>query len=193
MGRTRRILIIDGHPDPAVDRLVHALADAYGAAAEESGHEVRTATLAVLDLTPLRSRAEWEQGETPEVIERLQGDLLWADHLVLLFPLWLGDMPALVKALLEQVLRPGFAFVEEGGRLRPHLGRRSARIIVTMGMPALVYRLWFGAQAIKLIRRAICGLVGIRPVRATVIGSIERPGVAGRALRRVAALGRHAR
>lgn len=193
MRRKRKVLIIDGHPDPAVDRLVHALANAYGTAAEEEGHAVRTATLAVLDLAPLRSRAEWEQGETPETIGRLQEDLLWADHVVLLFPLWLGDMPALMKALLEQMLRPGFAFVEIGGRLRPHLGHRSARIIVTMGMPALVYRLWFGAQAVKLIRHAICGLVGIRPVRATVIGSIERPGAADRALRRVAALGRGAR
>ena len=33
----------------------------------------------------------------------------WAQHLVLMFPLWLGDMPALMKAFLEQVARPGLA------------------------------------------------------------------------------------
>ncbi|ATE67154.1 NAD(P)H-dependent oxidoreductase [Rhizorhabdus dicambivorans] len=189
----RKVLVIDGHPDPTKERLIHALATAYRTAAEEAGHEVRTATLAVLDLAPLRSRAEWETGTLPEGIAAVQADLLWADHLVLLFPLWLGDMPALTKALLEQILRPGFAFGEDRGRLRPRLGGRSARLIVTMGMPAAIYRLWYAGHAIKVLRRSICGLVGIRPVRATVIGSIERTGTAERALRHMARLGRRAR
>jgi putative NADPH-quinone reductase len=34
----------------------------------------------------------------------------WCEHLVLVMPLWLGTMPALLKAFLEQVMRPGFAF-----------------------------------------------------------------------------------
>ena len=33
-----------------------------------------------------------------------------ADHIVFIFPLWLGTMPALLKALLEQLMRPGIAF-----------------------------------------------------------------------------------
>ena len=36
--------------------------------------------------------------------------MTWADHVVILYPLWLGSMPALLKALLEQMLRPGFAY-----------------------------------------------------------------------------------
>ena len=35
-------------------------------------------------------------------------------YLVLFFPLWLGDMPALLKGFLEQVARPGFAFMPQG-------------------------------------------------------------------------------
>src|SRR3546814_9849412 len=59
----------------------------------------------------------------------------WADHLVILYPLWLGDVPALLKGFLEQILRPGFA-IDEGstGMSAKLLTGRSARIIVTMGM-----------------------------------------------------------
>ena len=34
-----------------------------------------------------------------------QADIGWAQHIVLFFPLWLGDMPAVLKAFLEQVAR----------------------------------------------------------------------------------------
>lgn len=30
--------------------------------------------------------------------------------MVILYPLWLGSMPAMLKALIEQMLRPAFAF-----------------------------------------------------------------------------------
>ena len=38
---TKRIAIIQGHPDPAGNHLLNAMADAYAQAAIESGHEVR--------------------------------------------------------------------------------------------------------------------------------------------------------
>ena len=50
-------------------------------------------------------------------------------------------MPALLKGFLEQVARPGFAFgPQQSGARFAHKGRtgRSARVVVTMGMPALV-------------------------------------------------------
>ena len=43
---------------------------------------------------------------------------LGVEHLVIVFPLWLGDMPAVLKGFFEQVLRPGFAIGEAGqGRM----------------------------------------------------------------------------
>ncbi|HWA60997.1 MAG TPA: hypothetical protein VG939_06460 [Caulobacteraceae bacterium] len=37
----RRILIVNGHPDPAPERLCAALASAYGEAARAAGRETR--------------------------------------------------------------------------------------------------------------------------------------------------------
>jgi putative NADPH-quinone reductase len=168
-----RIAIIDAHPDPARERFVHALADAYaeGAAA---AHEVRRLRLAELDFPLLRSMDEWMNGPVPESLRDAQQAIRWADHLVFLYPLWLGDMPALLKAFLEQVARPGFALEYASKRFpRKLLKGKSARLVVTMGMPALFYRLVYRAHSLKSLERNILSFVGIRPIRHNVIGSVE--------------------
>jgi putative NADPH-quinone reductase len=49
---------------------------------------------------------------------------------------------------------------------------RSARVIVTMGMPALIYRWYYGAHGLKNLKRNILRFVGFAPVRDTVVGSV---------------------
>ena len=174
MAENRRILIIQGHPDVTENHLGHDLAHAYGAAATAAGHQVRTATPAQLDFPLLRSQKEWESGPLPPGLQKAQDDIAWAQHLVLFFPLWLGDMPALLKGFLEQVARPGFAFRPEKGSPfgQKGLAGRSARVVVTMGMPALVYRFYFRAHSVKSLERNILGFVGIAPVHETLIGLV---------------------
>jgi putative NADPH-quinone reductase len=122
----------------------------------------------------LRSQREFEDGTPPESIEVAQRTIAWSDHLVIIYPLWLGSMPALLKGFLEQVFRPVFVMQTEpdGGSKRPLKGK-SARVIVTMGMPALAYRWFFRAHGLKSLERNILSFVGIRPMRATLIGGIE--------------------
>jgi len=89
------------------------------------------------------------------------------------FPLWLGTMPALVKAFLEQIMRPGVAFAyQEHGFPKRLLAGKSARLVVTMGMPVLAYRWWFFGHGIKGLERSILRFAGIRPVRASMFGMI---------------------
>lgn len=166
------ILIVDGHPDADRARFVHALADAYAAGAAATGHEVRRIDLATLDFPLLRSRADWTGGAPVPAIAQAQADIRWASHIVFLYPLWLGDVPALLKGFLEQVARPGFALAE--GRMpRPLLKGRSARLVVTMGMPAFFYRFYYGAHSVKSFERNILKLAGIKPVEHTLIGNVE--------------------
>lgn len=166
------IVLIDGHPDADRGRFVHALADAYAAGAETGGHAVRRIELATLDFPMLRSRAQWMDASPCAAIAQAQEAIRWAEHLVFFYPLWLGDMPALLKAFLEQLARPGFALAE--GRMpKPLLGGRSARLVVTMGMPAFFYRFFYGAHSVKSFERNILKLAGIKPVESSLIGNIE--------------------
>jgi putative NADPH-quinone reductase len=170
----KRILLLQGHPDNSQRHFCHALADAYAAGALKGGHEIRHVEVAALDFPLLRSERDWEQGSLPPVLEDTQQAIKWAEHLVLFFPLWLGDMPALLKGFLEQVARPGFAFSGESTNPFMHKGLtgRTARVVVTMGMPTLVYRWYFRAHSVKSLERNILGFVGIAPIHETLIGRI---------------------
>lgn len=177
----RRIVLIEGHPDAVLPHLCGALADAYQTGAEAAGHEVRRVPVAKLDFPLLRTQLDWEHGEVPASLQSAQDDIAWAQHLVFFFPLWLGDMPALLKAFLEQVARPGFAFKAVGSNPFAHKGLtgRSARVVVTMGMPALIYRWYFRAHSVKSLERNILGFVGVAPVNETLIGMVDRLGEDG--------------
>lgn len=175
-----RILLIQGHPDPAPTHFGHALAHAYRDGAIEGGHEIRQIEVAALDFPLLRTQQEWMNEPVPPALRPAQQDILWAEHLVLFFPLWLGDMPALLKGFLEQVARPGFALGRAAGHDMPEklLAGRSARVVVTMGMPAMVYRYYFRAHSVKSLERNILGFVGIAPVHETLIGQVDAPDAA---------------
>lgn len=192
----KRILIIDGHPDATAERYLHALSSAYRDGARAGGHEVRGIVVSELEFPLLRTSEDFRSGNPNETIRKCQQDLAWADHVVILFPLWLGSMPALLKGFLEQVLRPGFAFAAGKGRHLPRklLRGRSARVVVTMGMPGLFYRWYFRAHSLKSLERNILGFCGLRPVRACVIGMVESMSQAGRGnwLARVQKLGQRA-
>ncbi len=81
----------------------------------------------------------------------------------------------MLKGFLEQVARPGFAFEREAGSAtysRKGLKGRSTRLVVTMGMPALIYRWYFCAHSAKSLERNVLGFVGIAPVQETLIGMV---------------------
>lgn len=194
----RRILIVIGHPDPSPDRLCRGLAKAYGEGAEQAGHVVRRVDLAALDFPMLRTMQEFEHGVVPNSLKEAAEAIVWAEHIVFVFPLWLGTMPALLKAFLEQVMRPGtaFAYPDKGGGFPKTLLRgRSARMVVTMGMPSIFYRLWFLSHGIAGMRRSILRFAGISPVRETLFGMVAGAGDATRAkwLGQIRKLGERAR
>ena len=168
---TKRIAILQGHPDASTQHLCHALAQAYAEGAQAAGHEVRIIDVAQLDFPVLRSHADWDGGTLPPSLADGVQTLRWAEHVVLFFPLWLGDMPALLKAYLEQISRDALSFERTNGTPKMLAGR-TARIVATMGMPAVVYRWYFRAHSVRALERNILGFFGVSPVHETLIGSV---------------------
>jgi putative NADPH-quinone reductase len=169
-----RIAIVEGHPDPAGTRLGNALASAYAEGALQGGHEVERVVVAHLDFPILRSALDWNTAAPPEVIVNCQRTLAAADHLAIFYPLWLGDMPALLKAFLEQTFRPTFSTTTATGATFPKILKgKSARIVVTMGMPGFFYRWYYGAHSLKNLERNILKFAGASRVRSTHFGMVE--------------------
>jgi putative NADPH-quinone reductase len=176
-----RLLIIQGHPDPAGGHLCHALADGYAQGARQAGHAVTRVDVASLDFPWLRSKEAFEAAPLPDMLRSAQEAIGQADHLCIVYPLWHGTFPAVLKAFLEQVFRPGFAYVLGGRSWRGRLRGKSARIVVTLGMPVLVYRWYFGAHGLKGLERSILGFRGIGPIRESLFGMVETASATKRA------------
>jgi putative NADPH-quinone reductase len=135
----RRLTIVQGHPDPNSRRLCDALADAHAEGTAAAGHEITRIEVAQLDFPILRTQEEFERSHLPETLVEERNGIVSAQHLVMIFPLWHGTMPALLKAFLEQVMRPGVALeYRKHGFARGLLAGPSARIVVTMGMPVYI-------------------------------------------------------
>jgi putative NADPH-quinone reductase len=186
----KKILLIQGHPDAGHGHLGDALVTAYAPAAVQAGHEVNILTVAALKFPLLASKQDWENGVPCADILQAQQQIAAVEHLVFFYPLWLGSMPALLKGFLEQVLRPDFAFGGDNKRQQPLKGK-SARIVITMGMPGLVYRWFFRAHSLKSMERNILAFCGIGPISNTLIGLVEshEPHHQAKALQKMAKLG----
>jgi putative NADPH-quinone reductase len=167
----KRIAIIQGHPDPAGHHLLHAMADAYAEGVGAAGHELRRIEVAKLEFPLLRTQADFETGELPSALVQARDDMGWAEHWVFLFPLWHGTMPAFFKGFLEHIFRPGFALeYDPKGFPKRLLAGRSARIVVTMGMPVIFYRWYFGAFGLRVFERSMLSFAGIKPIRESLYG-----------------------
>lgn len=190
-----KIAIIVGNPLP--DSYSEALGKAYQRGAESGGHQVQLFMLGRMNFDAiLREGYRREQPLEPDLVAA-RAAFVACEHVVFIFPLWCGDMPALLKGFIERVLQPDLLTVQKsGGKASWKMFKgKSARVIMTMGMPGFFYRWYFGAHALKLLRRNILQFVGIKPVRSTIYGMIEAVSDDTRKqwLREVEALGHAAR
>jgi putative NADPH-quinone reductase len=106
VAQVKHITLIQGHPDPTGGHFCHKLADAYLQGAATSGHAVEVINVAQLEFPLLRSQAEFHGGPVPSDIARAQTALANAEHLVFIYPIWMGTMPALLKGFLLRALVP---------------------------------------------------------------------------------------
>lgn len=95
----KHILILNGNPDPKAERLSHALCRAYHEGAEEPGAMVRHINVGGVEFPMLHDAAEFGTEPSEPAVEAAQGAFLTADHIVFVYPLWLGGPPALLKRL----------------------------------------------------------------------------------------------
>lgn len=188
-----RIAIIVGHS--MTGTYCEALAEAYRRGAVEARHQTALINTATLAFDPvLRGGYRALQPLEPD-LAAARDAIAAADHLVLIFPLWLGTLPAIFKGFLERVIQPDiFEPAKTGQFVTPWKGK-SVRIVMTMGMPGFIYRWYYGAHALKMLKRNILSFLGAGPIRSTIYGSVESVSQERRTrwLNDIEALGRQAK
>ena len=145
-----KVLIVHAHPEPQT--FTAALRDQAVATLEGQGHEVKVSDLYAMQWNPVASAADFSSRENPEYLvyaleQRLgvkkqsiaadiQGELdklLWADLLILNFPIFWFSAPAMLKGWIDRVLVSGVCyggkrFYDQGG-----LAGKRAMVTVTLG------------------------------------------------------------
>ena len=181
--KPKRTLVVLGHPD--TESYCGALADEYQAGAEAAGAEVRRVNLDELDFDPSLHKGYKEIQQLEPDLLQLQEDILWSEHVVFLYPLWWGSMPAVMKGFIDRAFHPtfGFKFVSDKSYLwHGLLTGRSARIIVTMDGPPIAMRLLFSDPQIQAFKNMTLKFCGFSPVRVSQFGSVKRSSRARRLL-----------
>ncbi|MCL2296825.1 MAG: NAD(P)H-dependent oxidoreductase [Proteobacteria bacterium] len=168
----KRVLLVLASPTGSFGE---TLAEAYRDGAQSAGHDLRLLALNQLAFDPILHQGYRE-------IQTLEPDLLaaqdairWAQHLVFVYPLWWGTMPALLKGFVERLFLPGFAFQYRPNTMVPDklLRGRSAQLIVTMDTPPWFFRLFFRNAGHRIMKNHILEFCGIRPVSILDFGPIK--------------------
>ncbi|MEM9986169.1 MAG: NAD(P)H-dependent oxidoreductase [Bacteroidota bacterium] len=165
------ILIINGHPHR--ESYSNALADAYQQAAEKS-EQVERLDLIDLDFSPILKYGYHQRTPHEPDLARAMDLLKRADHLVLIFPVWWGQMPALLKGFIDRVFLPGHFFTyHENGYTRDKLMRgKTARVIMTMDAPVWFDRWVYGRPAYRAVKQVVLNYCGYRS-RVLALGDVK--------------------
>ncbi len=169
----KRILVINGHPDPAQEHLCAALAEAYARGAAEAGHQVARLDVGALDFPMIRSLKDYQRAAVTPDMRSAQDAVKHAQHLVLVFPIWFGSPPAVLKGFFEQLLRTGYSLSSPQAAMSSILTGKSARLIVTMGMPTPVFSFLLGGHGVASLEKGLFLVTGVGPVRRTLLGSVH--------------------
>ena len=162
-----RILLVLAHPLP--DSFAASVARTARQALEAAGHAVDLLDLYAENFDPRLSETErrgyfdvpYDSSAVAGIVDRLKA----ADGLVLVFPQWWFNFPAVLKGFFDRIFAPGVAFTHDaaGGRIVPQLTNiRLLYALTTTGSPWWLVRLYMGDPVRRLLKRGIAAFCSKR-------------------------------
>ena len=169
----KKILIINGHPD--AESYIFALANAYKNGALETGAEVKEIVVKDLNFNLNLQYGYRKRTELEADLLESQEKIKWAEHIVVLFPVWWGAVPAILKGFFDRTFLPGFAFQKRENSVwwDKLLTGKTGRIISTLDQPAWYYWLIYRQPSTNAVKKLVLEFCGIKPVGVTTIGPIR--------------------
>lgn len=79
------------------------------------------------------------EGKVLEDVKKFQDDILWADKLIFIFPVWWWSYPAILKGFIDRVFLKGFAYDFDDKGLKKLLKNEKALVFMTTGGPKEEY------------------------------------------------------
>ncbi|MGK6314605.1 NAD(P)H-dependent oxidoreductase [Neorhizobium sp. DT-125] len=155
-----RVLLLLAHPVP--ESYAASVARTVRETLEAGGHRVDLLDLYAEDFDPRLTEKErrgyfdspYDTSGVESLVERLKA----ADALMLVFPQWWFNLPAVLKGFFDRVFVPDVAFEHDrsGARIIPQLTNiRHFWVFTTTGSPWWIVRLYMGDPVRRQIRRGI--------------------------------------
>ncbi len=168
-----KVYLLLGHPNET--SFNGQLADAYEKALLEKGHQVRRQNIGTMQFDPILWKGYAAIQELETDLKQAQENILWCDKWIIIYPVWWGAVPAILKGFLDRTLLPGFAFKyhDKDPFWDKYLRNKSAHIITTSDAPSIWLWWQYGNSDIKAIRKATLEFCGIRPVKVTRISRVK--------------------
>lgn len=151
----KKVLLIIAHPKEK--SLNNFLAKRYQELCIEAGHEIKVIDLYKDKFNPLYH----SHLDNDPLVKVYQDQILWAEHLVFVHPVWWYDMPAMLKGFFDKVFASKFAFKYVDSKPVGLLQGRTVQFIRTFGGPK-IYTYFIGAANVSAVKHAIVGFCGMK-------------------------------
>ena len=185
--RIMKTLIVYYHPHEG--SFCSAIREAVVTGLHNGGHEHKIIDLSKEGFDPVmrekdlkafvqagREGEDGLDGVDPFVL-RYMKKLRWAQHIVMIFPIWWMTMPAMVKGFIDKVIFPGVVYKMEDGKLVSLLtGLKQVTIITTMNTPSDVYRDVFGNSLEGSLIKGTFNQIGIHDIRWISLNKVKQSG-----------------
>jgi NAD(P)H dehydrogenase (quinone) len=135
-------LVVMAHP--AASSLTRSVTAAVAQELQAVGHTTQIVDLAGEGFDPVFGPADHAAytagGPTPDDVLGEQRRIDWADHLILVYPVYWWSMPALLKGWIDRVFVSGWAFDEDAEHgIVKKLGRLQVHLIALGGADSATY------------------------------------------------------
>ena len=170
----KKVLIINGHPNK--QSFCNAITEAYYKGSSFAGNKVEIIHLQELNFSLNLSYGYSQRTELEPDLIMAQQKITWANHIVIIHPVWWGSVPALLKGFFDRVLLPGFAFKyrENSPLWDKLLAGKTGHLIYTTDTPIWLYRYFFMAPSVNQVKKRVMQFCGITPVKVTAIAPIRK-------------------
>lgn len=182
-----KTLIVYNHPYEG--SFCNAILKAVQRGLKKGGHTCKVINLdkdnfdPVMRAKDLKAFAELGRGiesalmNLDPTVFRYKKKLEWADHIVMIFPIWWMSMPAMMKGFVDKMIFPGVAYDMDNGRLVSRLASlKQVTVISTMNTPADIYRDMFGNSLEGSLIKGTFNQIGIHDAEWISFNMVKQVG-----------------
>jgi len=128
-------LIVYTHLNP--QSFTHAVAEEVQSVSIKKGHDIKFIDLYADKFNPVLEFPDVEygfmDGEAPADVKNYQDQVAWAEHITFVYPMWWGQMPAMLKGFIDRVFSNGFAYAYGENGPEGLLTGKSVQLIINTG------------------------------------------------------------